>query len=94
MYTDVHFSSGATHQPKAKIVGHGAGLAVCPKTDGADIRAVFPATVALNAAKVRRRATLWVNYKFAGCIISSIIYRRIIIMPIKTQFHYVPAHIV
>ena len=80
-----------TSQPKANIVVAVAGVAVDPRTDDAELRVIVPATAASDAANASR-ATLRVNYKSAGCI-SSIICSRIII-PIKTPFPYIPAHIV
>ena len=90
MYTDVHFSSGATSHPKTKIVVAEGGVAVASKTDDAVLRAIAPATAA-NDAETTGCSTLRVNYKSA---VSSIIYCRIIIIPIKTPFPYIPAHIV
>ena len=92
MYTDVHFSSGATSQPKAKKDKAVVGVAVVPITDDAAPRVIAPATAAYDAV-ITGCSTLRVNYKSAGCI-SSIICSRIIIIPIKTPFQYIPAHIV
>ena len=57
MYTDVHFSSGATSQPKAKSVGAVVGVGVVPCTDDAVLRVIVPATAAFDAVNARR-ATL------------------------------------
>ena len=46
MYTDVHFSSGATNQTQAKIVVPAVGDAAVPKTDDAVPRDIAPATAA------------------------------------------------
>ena len=49
MYTDVHFSSGATSQPKAKIVVAVVGVVVVPFTDDAVLRVIVPAAAAFDA---------------------------------------------
>ena len=57
MYMDVHFSSGATNQPKAKIVVAVVGEDVAPKTDDAVLRDIVPTAAAYDAVNARR-ATL------------------------------------
>ena len=57
MYTDVHFSSGATSQPKAKKDKAVVGVAVVPITDDAAPRVIAPATAAFDAVNASR-ATL------------------------------------
>ena len=92
MYKDVHFPSGATSHTKAKMFGAVVDVDAGTYTDDAALRVIEPATAAYHA-EITESSTLRVNYKSAGCI-SSIIYCRIIIIPIKTPFLYIPAHIV
>ena len=47
--TDVHFSSGAQGQPKAKKADAVVGAAVAPSTDDAVVRVIVPTTATYDA---------------------------------------------
>ena len=61
MYTDVHFSSGATSHTKAKIVVAFVRTVVVPFTDDAVLRVIVPAAAAFDA--VRTGAPLLSPYR-------------------------------
>ena len=79
---------------KAKIEVAPIGVEAVPKTDDAAERVVVPAAAAYDAEITRSsRCTLRVGYKSAG-FVSAVVCCRIIIIPVKTPFPDVPAHIV
>ena len=95
MYTDVHFSSGVQRQAEAKIDDAVVRVAAAePSTDDAVLCVIAPTTATYDASSTgSSRCTLWVGYKSAG-FVSAVVCCRIIIIPVKTPFPDVPAHIV
>ena len=81
---------GHSHTKAKKVVARVGGVDV-PNTDDAALRAAGPAAAAHDAAT--GSSTLRVGYKSAG-FVSAVVCCRIIIIPVKTPFQYIPAHIV
>ena len=94
MYTDVHFSSTLrpASQADAKIAAPAVRTVVVPPAYSAAARVVAPAAAAKNTDRAWR-GTLRIGNNTA-LHISSIVWCRVIIMPIKTPFPDIPAHIV